>query len=325
MQSIFHFNPELDIPIYQQLVDHIRAAVKSGVLKPGQQLPTVQDISADLSIAKGTIKRAYDELEREGLVEKIQGRGTFVCGQPQQPANRKEYAMAAIDEMLHKLESVGFTTAEIGIYVDLKLRQRAESEYRVKIAVLECNPENLRQMSDQLRAIPHVELFSYLTDSIEEYPYKLEEDLDLIITTAAHADHMEHLLSGNRRVIRVALRLSRRCLQEIIRLRKGQKVGILCYSPRFGNLLETTCQTYAEEVLIDHPLCISEEEDLGTYLKDKDAILVPPHYTKYCTRPMAEALRRYSGSIIQCSYELDEGSFLYLQEKTKRLLASKMS
>ena len=323
MESVLRINPNLDIPIYQQLVDQFRAAIKSGTLKPGQQLPTVQDLSADLSIAKGTIKRAYDELERLGLVEKVQGRGTFVCG-PSQPMGRKEAAMAAIDDMLSKLEAMGFSTAEIGIFLDLKLRQRAESEYRVRIAVLECNPENLAQMSDQLRAIPHVELYSYLLESIEEYPYKLEEDLDLVLTTATHADHLQALLAKNRRVIRVALRLSPRCLQEILRLRGDQKAGILCYSLRYGNLLETTCQTYAEEVQMDAPLLFSQEDRLSAYLRGKDAILVPPHYEKYCSQRCAELIRRFGGAVIECGYELDEGSFLYLQEKSKRILASKM-
>ena len=324
MEFVFHINPELDIPIYQQLVDQIRAAVKSGALKPGQQLPTVQDVSADLGIAKGTIKRAYDELERQGLVEKVQGRGTFVRGQAAPPAGRKEMAMAAIDEMLSKLEAMGFSTAEMGIFVDLKLRQRAESQYRVKIAVLECNPENLGQMSDQLRAIPHVELYSYLLDSIEEYPYKLEEDLDLIVTTATHADHLQQLLE-NRRVIRVALRLSPRCLQEILRLRGGQKAGILCHSLRFGNLLETTCQTYAEDVSMAPPAILSDEEEVAAYLKGKDAIVVPTHYERYCSKKTSDLLRRFRGTLIECGYELDEGSFLYLQEKTKRILSLKMN
>ena len=54
-------NTGLGIPIYQQLVDTIRAGIKKGTLAPGQQLPTVQEVSCDLSIAVGTIKRAYDE------------------------------------------------------------------------------------------------------------------------------------------------------------------------------------------------------------------------------------------------------------------------
>ena len=71
MEPIFQINTELDIPIYQQLVDAIRLAVKKGTLQPDEQLPTVQELSVRLGVARGTIKRAYDELERIGLVEKV--------------------------------------------------------------------------------------------------------------------------------------------------------------------------------------------------------------------------------------------------------------
>ena len=100
MDSIYKINPELTVPIYQQLVDAIRTAIKRGTLTAGQQLPTVQEVTERLGIARGTIKRAYDELERLGLVEKVQGRGTFVCYQPASSGSRKEQAMAAIDAML---------------------------------------------------------------------------------------------------------------------------------------------------------------------------------------------------------------------------------
>ena len=122
MDQIYQINPELDIPIYRQLMDSIRAAVKRGVLRSGQQLPTVQEVSADLGIAVGTIKRAYDELQREGFVEKIQGRGTFVCYRPVDTLSRKDQAMMSIDKLLDQLEEMGFSAAEINIYLNLKLR-----------------------------------------------------------------------------------------------------------------------------------------------------------------------------------------------------------
>ena len=68
LDSIFQINHQLDVPIYQQLVDSIRAAIKKGQLISGQRLPTVQEVTETLGIARGPIKRAYDELERAGLV-----------------------------------------------------------------------------------------------------------------------------------------------------------------------------------------------------------------------------------------------------------------
>lgn len=79
MTELFHVDPTSGIPIYQQLVDEIRSAIKTGKLPTGEQLPTVLAMADSLGLARGTVKRAYDELELLGLVEKVQGRGTFVC------------------------------------------------------------------------------------------------------------------------------------------------------------------------------------------------------------------------------------------------------
>ena len=120
MNTVFSVNTQLDVPIYQQLVDTISAAVRKGTLLPGAQLPTVQEMTAELGIARGTVKRAYDELERAGLIEKVQGRGTFVRYQPANSGSRKERAMAAIDEMLDQLEDMGLSASEINIFLNLK-------------------------------------------------------------------------------------------------------------------------------------------------------------------------------------------------------------
>ena len=323
MEDIYQINPQLDIPIYQQLVDTIRTAVKKGILAPNQQLPTVSELSEKLGIARGTIKRAYDELERSGIVDKAQGRGTFVCYQPASSGSRKEQAMAAIDTLLENLEELGFSAAEINIFLNLKLRERAEQESQVKVAVLECNPENLAQMSEQLHTIPRIDLYSYLTETIEQYPYQLSEDIDLIVTTAAHAEFLERVLPDRRRIARVAICLTPNCLSDIIKLRKGKRVGILGYSQRFGQLLYSTCQMYTEGVELEQPKIFDPQMDIQEYLRNKDAVLVPKNYEKYCDVRTAGYLDRFEGKLIECSYEMDAGSFLYLQEKTRRIVEEK--
>ena len=323
MEDIYQINPQLDIPIYQQLVDTIRTAVKKGILAPNQQLPTVSELSEKLGIARGTIKRAYDELERSGIVDKAQGRGTFVCYQPASSGSRKEQAMAAIDTLLENLEELGFSAAEINIFLNLKLRERAEQESQVKVAVLECNPENLAQMSEQLHTIPRIDLYSYLTETIEQYPYQLSEDIDLIVTTAAHAEFLERVLPDRRRIARVAICLTPNCLSDIIKLRKGKRVGILGYSLRFGQLLYSTCQMYTEGVELEQPKIFDPQMDIQEYLRNKDAVLVPKNYEKYCDVRTAGYLDRFEGKLIECCYEMDAGSFLYLQEKTRRIVEEK--
>ena len=73
MSDLFQIDPTLEIPIYRQLVDRIRADIRTEQLPAGAQLPTVRELADRLGLARGTIKRAYDELEQSGLVEKVQG------------------------------------------------------------------------------------------------------------------------------------------------------------------------------------------------------------------------------------------------------------
>lgn len=323
MSSVYQINTDLDVPIYRQLVDSIHAAVKKGELPAGHQLPTVQALTEELGIARGTVKRAYDELERLGIAEKVQGRGTFVCYQPSNSGSRKELAMAAINTMLDQLEDMGFSPAEINIFLNLKLRERAEQEANVKIAVVECNPENLSQMSEQLRHIDGVDLYPYLLDSIQQYPYKLGEDFDLIVTTAAHADYLESVVPRKKKVVRVALGLAADSLAPVIKLRPGESLGIIGHSHRFAQLLHRMVQTYTENVTIHKPIFADSVEDIAQYLVGKDVILVPRPYERYYNTQIVEILRTFRGDIIECNYEMDAGSILYLETKIKRLLEEK--
>lgn len=325
MEKYFQIDPQLNIPIYQQLVDKIRAAVKLGDLLPGQKLPTVQELADQLCVAKGTIKRAYDELEHSGLLEKIQGRGTFICYQPADSGSRKEKAMAAIDVLLDELEEMGFSATEINIFLDLKQRQRAENLSTVKVAVVECNPENLSQLSEQLRRIKGIELYSYLLDGIQAYPYKLDEEMDLVITTAEHAEYMESILPDRKKISRIAMRLSFDTLTGVVKLRSGERAGILCCSKRFGDVLYQHCRSHARNVAFTKPQMFSAELDMDDYLSDKDAVLVPENFEKYCDGETAGKVRAFEkkGKLVRCAYEMDEGSFLFLEEKLQQLRQSK--
>lgn len=320
MDSVFQINPALEVPIYQQLVDKIRAAVKQGTLESGCQLPTVQELSDSLEVARGTVKRAYDELEHEGYLEKIRGRGSFVRRRQEDSGSRKDRAMAAIDTLLDQLEEMGFSSGEVNIFLDLKLRQRREQVSLLKVAVLECSPETLSQLSDQLRELGGIEACSYLLDSVLDYPYSMAESMDLIVTTNAHAADLSRVLPEKKKLVRIALRPRSRCLSRIIKLPHGSRVGILCHSERFGSVLAETCETYNHGLRLDTPILFSQISDLEAWLEDKDAVLVPREYEKYCQIPAREALQRFSErkKLISCGYEMDEGSFLYLEERIRR-------
>ena len=319
MQNIYKINHELDVPIYKQLVDSIKANIKQGILAAGQQLPTVQEMTTSLGIARGTIKRAYDELEHAGLIEKVQGRGTFVRYQPINSGSRKEQAMAQIDSLLNSLEDMGLSKAEINIFLNLKLRERSEEESLIKVAIIECNPENLSQMSEQLRNIHGLDLYTYLIDSIEQYPYQINDDFSIIVTTASHSAFLEKVLPDQKKIARVALRPSPRFLSHVIKLRAREKVGIISYSDRFSQLLLDTISTYAEDVIAFKPFSLAGEVALAEYIRDKDALIVPKNFSKLFSIQDSELLNKFDGDLIEAYYEMDEGSLLYLERKIKKI------
>ena len=78
------------VPIYVQLRDQIAAAVGSKRLRPGDQLPTMREVAVELRIDLNTVQRAYAELEREGILTMVRGRGSFVTEEPPKRDRRTE-------------------------------------------------------------------------------------------------------------------------------------------------------------------------------------------------------------------------------------------
>lgn len=78
-----HLDPASGTPIYRQIADQVRQAVASGVLRTGDRLPSVREMAVDLAINPNTVAKAYQELEREGVIETPRGRGSFVADRDQ--------------------------------------------------------------------------------------------------------------------------------------------------------------------------------------------------------------------------------------------------
>jgi GntR family transcriptional regulator len=93
----FRLNAHSGVPVYRQLIDQVQAAIASGLLAVGGQLPTVRQVAVDLAINPNTVMRAYREMEIRGLLDTQQGTGTFI-------ANRKvEYSKDERDQKLGQL------------------------------------------------------------------------------------------------------------------------------------------------------------------------------------------------------------------------------
>ena len=88
------------IPIYDQIVRQIKALILGGELKEGDALPSIRALARDLKISVITTKRAFDDLERDGFIHSVQGKGSFVA--PSNPQMLKEEILREIEAALSK-------------------------------------------------------------------------------------------------------------------------------------------------------------------------------------------------------------------------------
>ena len=76
---MFVIDPRSSKAIYEQIVDAVKEQVWKGILKAGDKMPSVREMASLLTINPNTVSKAYQELEREKVIETLRGKGTFVC------------------------------------------------------------------------------------------------------------------------------------------------------------------------------------------------------------------------------------------------------
>ena len=100
-------------PIYSQIVDGYREQITGGVMRPGEKLPSVRDLAAQLAINPNTIQRAYRRLEAEGWIATVPGKGCFVCGDGEVREREKKRLLLSFDETTAALLTLGATRVEL--------------------------------------------------------------------------------------------------------------------------------------------------------------------------------------------------------------------
>ena len=94
-------------PIYLQIVDGVRAQISAGVLQSGDKLPSVRELATELSINPNTIQRAYRQLEMEGWIVTVPGKGCFVCSDNRAAEEEKKRLLTALDASVEALLAFG--------------------------------------------------------------------------------------------------------------------------------------------------------------------------------------------------------------------------
>ena len=111
----FRLDAHSGVPVYRQLIDQVQAAIASGALTVGVQLPTVRQVAVDLTINPNTVMRAYREMEIRGLLDTEQGTGTFVADKKVEysKGERNQRLGQLVGEFVSRAGAAGFTVNDL--------------------------------------------------------------------------------------------------------------------------------------------------------------------------------------------------------------------
>jgi DNA-binding transcriptional regulator YhcF (GntR family) len=318
-----------NISIYKQIISQIIAAIDKGILKPGEQLPTERELSSTINIARGTIQKAYYELERKDIIETLKGSGSFVSKrQDILPRDKKEIAIQSIDELLLKLDELDFTPREIKAFIDIRMMEKENNQYKVRIAAIDCNPEALDIFRTQISYMKNIEFRMFIIDEIISYsdPVKVFEDYDIIITTPTHYAQISGILySLKQRLFKVAVSPARDTIIKIATIPENSSVGMIVKSINFRNIILRHLESlYIDRDKIEHAF-ETELNIIIRLLKEKDMLIIPQCFSikNEAFKEALDSFIKRGGKIIEFKYQIERGSLIYIEEQIGAVLRSR--
>jgi DNA-binding transcriptional regulator YhcF (GntR family) len=321
----FSIEKNSTVSIYQQLINQVTRKVQNGELPSGKKLPTVRELADQLGIARGTVKHAYEELERKGIITMTRGKGTFIREQARQESSAKVRAMAAIERLLDEMESLSFSPQEIQMFFNLKMRERMERDDNVCIIFIDCNPETLANIINQISVLPNIEAHKLLLNNALKEPFVIDDFADLVITTSTHMNQLSSVVSNKEKLVQVVTAPSSPTVAKMAMI-GGKSVGILCASETYSHIILRSMQNLELSCKNIETFLFGSAAHLDTFLLHKDVLIVPNDFLLFCSRTEGDLIRQadqLGKTVIRYNYQIDGGSFLNVQEKIDSIRASK--
>ena len=321
----FSIEKNSTVSIYQQLINQVTRKVQNGELPSGKKLPTVRELADQLGIARGTVKHAYEELERKGIITMTRGKGTFIREQARQESSAKVRAMAAIERLLDEMESLSFSPQEIQMFFNLKMRERMERDDNVCIIFIDCNPETLANIINQISVLPNIEAHKLLLNNALKEPFVIDDFADLVITTSTHMNQLSSVVSNKEKLVQVVTAPSSPTVAKMAMI-GGKSVGILCASETYSHIILRSMQNLELSCKNIETFLFGSAAHLDTFLRHKDVLIVPNYFLLFCSRTEGDLIRQadqLGKTVIRYNYQIDGGSFLNVQEKIDSIRASK--
>ncbi len=326
----FSLKTGTETPVYRQLVEKVIRDIREGALAPGDRLPPERALADRLRIARGTVGRAYAELERARVIDVARGRGCVVSArQDVAGADRGAKAASLVADTLDRLERLRFSHREIRDMVDLAVREREERLASLAVAAVDCNPEALGIWERQLGLLSRISVRKLLLDELARDPDPAARlgGFDLVITTVTHRAELASLAPNvEARIAAVGVSPSQETIVALATLAPSRAVGILCESEQFLRIVRRRLDELGLGGRATHLLLPADAARIEAFLADRDVLVAPPGVRAALDRETSRALQRFDergGAVLAFDYRIERGSLVHLEERIRALTAGK--
>jgi DNA-binding transcriptional regulator YhcF (GntR family) len=207
-------------PIVRQIADQLVALVRAGTLPAGERLPPVRMLAGFLRVNRNTVAKVYAALERQGWIESVRGRGTFVRSGPSpDPAALAAYA----DRLLAEAAAYGMGVEEVHELISGRAAVRRDGARSPRVGFVECNPSDLAYFTRQLAARLRVPLVPVLLADVP----RAATGLDIVATTLFHVEEVRARLPSHD-VIGLMAAPDFRTLDAVAHLPSGSRIALVC-------------------------------------------------------------------------------------------------
>jgi DNA-binding transcriptional regulator YhcF (GntR family) len=269
------------IPLYIQVKEAVLAEIKSGVWKAGDKLPTERELSEKLKVSRNTVSQAYQELEAEGILSSVQGRGTFVCDRDDavRIENRKELLLKIIDIAMEEGLQLGFSLEEFVELTTVRAQEKMEFLSQVRVIFIECNREQVDYFAKRLQFDAGLSIEPLVLEDLKRDAERLMPQVisaDLVITTFFHYDEVKELLGVRKNVLAIALDPQLETIVRIARVPAGRKIGLVCKSDNFAGKVLLALKNAGLDGMDIKTYTLKSDIDLAEVIPQLDVIIVSP-------------------------------------------------
>ncbi|MDR0879444.1 MAG: GntR family transcriptional regulator [Clostridioides sp.] len=328
MNQVISLDEKTSTPVYRQICASIIEMKKNGILKENDKLPTERSLSEQLGVSRGTVKKAYADLMKDGYIVSKRGNGTYISSKGSHRGIDKD-GLKVVDT-IEELKKFGYSYDEIKVIFDLFMSRMENGFEMVNIAIVDCNQEALTALKRRFLILKNVNLTTVLLSDVREFKYPVDvfKKFDLIVTTKTHYLELHTILNGiGDKIVKTVLSADKETVINLAGIKDPENTGIITKSVRFAEIIKSNLYSLSIDVPEENFVSSDEQsvDSILEFIEGKKYLVVPPMYSidfKLSGNSILEFVRE-DGEPIIFKYNIEDGSMIYVEEKIKEIREKK--